>query len=306
MSDQMYPGNDPQQSTPQLPPHSVPSAHEVPQQPYPQQAPQQPYPEQPYPQQAQPHPEQYQYAAMHQPQLGAPFTPPTNPQKKGLPAAGWIGIGVGAFLLLVVIVGSIFASIWALGISSSKPSAPVLPDEYESEPFVPEAQDEVTLDDSSNFSAGPYWAIPFESGWDVVRFDQDGYNEMKSESTGCSFLTFQGLGPEGLTATNDRDATEETVPTALQIGLPWNTTGSPEVLQDGTAMVEVDWAYTVEMQRYAVTYPATDGTERTRQMLLRVFLPQGTAMYAEVDCPATISGDSEATRILEGLSLSEF
>ena len=41
-------------------------------------------------------------------------------------------------------------------------------------------------------------------------------------------------------------------------------------------------------------------------MLLRSFMPNNLALYAEVDCPATPEGDKAAQTILDGLTISEY
>ena len=67
----------------------------------------------------------------------------------------------------------------------------------------------------------------------------------------------------------------------------------------------VDWAYSVEMSRYVAIYPTADG-DRQRQILLRTFMPDNLALYAEVDCPATPEGDKAAQSVLDGISITEF
>ena len=234
--------------------------------------------------------------------------PPTGaPPRKGLPVGAWIGIGAGALVLLLIIALGIALPFLLKGPATSEP-APVPPttEVPEEEPETPAQLDLVTLDDPSEFAAGPYWAVPFEDGWDIVRFDEQGVNEFKNVATGCMFFTYQGYGPEGLTATEDRGATEETLSTALQIGLPWTAaTADPEVNPDGTVEMPVDWAYSVEMSRYVAIYPTADG-DRQRQILLRTFMPDNLALYAEVDCPATPEGDKAAQSVLDGISITEF
>lgn len=288
-----------------------------------QQLPQQPgqFAQQPYvtAQQAQPgqpyaQPQQYapgQPLPGQPPQPGqqyAPGMPPTGaPPRKGLPVGAWIGIGAGALVLLLIIALGIALPFLLKGPATSEP-APVPPttEVPEEEPETPAQLDLVTLDDPSEFAAGPYWAVPFEDGWDIVRFDEQGVNEFKNLATGCMFFTYQGYGPEGLTATEDRGATEETLSTALQIGLPWTAaTADPEVNPDGTVEMPVDWAYSVEMSRYVAIYPTADG-DRQRQILLRTFMPDNLALYAEVDCPATPEGDKAAQSVLDGISITEF
>ena len=243
-----------------------------------------------------------------QPQQYAPGMPPTGaPPRKGLPVGAWIGIGAGALVLLLIIALGIALPFMLKGPATPEPApAPPTTEVPEEEPETPAQLDLVTLDDPSEFAAGPYWAVPFEDGWDIVRFDEQGVNEFKNVATGCMFFTYQGYGPEGLTATEDRGATEETLSTALQIGLPWTAaTADPEVNPDGTVEMPVDWAYSVEMSRYVALYPTADG-DHQRQILLRTFMPDNLALYAEVDCPATPEGDKAAQSILDGISITEF
>ncbi len=189
---------------------------------------------------------------------------------------------------------------------SRSPLPPATEELPEEDPNTSEQLEVVTLDDVSNFAAGPYWGVPFEDGWDIVRFDEQGVNEFTNPTAGCQFLTYQGYGPEGLTSTDDRGATEETISTALQIGLPWTAaTADPTVTMDGSFEVPVDWTYNVEMQRFLATYPSADG-DRQRQMLLRSFMPNNLALYAEVDCPATAAGNEAAQVILDGLTITEY
>ena len=300
----------------QQPPQFAPTGQQ-------QQPPQQPgqFAQQPYvtAQQAQPgqpyaQPQQYapgQPLPGQPPQPGqqyAPGMPPTGaPPRKGLPVGAWIGIGAGALVLLLIIALGIALPFLLKGPATLEPApAPPTTDAPTEEPETPAQLDLVTLDDPSDFSAGPYWGVPFEDGWDIVRFDEQGVNEFKNVATGCMFFTYQGYGPEGLTSTDDRGATEETLSTALQIGLPWNAaTADPEVNPDGTVEMPVDWAYSVEMSRYVALYPTADGN-RQRQILLRTFMPNNLALYAEVDCPATPEGDKAAQTILDGLAITEF
>ena len=299
----------------QQPPQFAPTGQQQPPQ-QPGQFAQQPYvtaqqaqPGQPYAQPQQYAPGQPQPGQPPQPgQQYAPGMPPTGaPPRKGLPVGAWIGIGAGALVLLLIIALGIALPFMLKGPATSEP-APVPPttEVPEEEPETPAQLDLVTLDDPSEFAAGPYWAVPFEDGWDIVRFDEQGVNEFKNVATGCMFFTYQGYGPEGLTATEDRGATEETLSTALQIGLPWTAaTADPEVNPDGTVEMPVDWAYSVEMSRYVAIYPTADG-DRQRQILLRTFMPDNLALYAEVDCPATPEGDKAAQSVLDGISITEF
>ena len=264
---------------------------------------QQAQPGQPYAQ-----PQQYAPGQPLPGQQYAPGMPPTGaPPRKGLPVGAWIGIGAGALVLLLIIALGIALPFLLKGPATSEPApAPPTTEVPEEEPETPAQLDLVTLDDPSEFAAGPYWAVPFEDGWDIVRFDEQGVNEFKNVATGCMFFTYQGYGPEGLTATEDRGATEETLSTALQIGLPWTAaTADPEVNPDGTVEMPVDWAYSVEMSRYVALYPTADG-DRQRQILLRTFMPDNLALYAEVACPATPEGDKAAQSVLDGISITEF
>lgn len=301
-------------------PYAQPQYGQQPQAPQYGQASQQPtQPAQPgaWPSQAQQQPGAQQYAqgqqypgqqyAQGQPQMAAGPTG-VKPPRKGLPVGAWIGIGAGALVLLLVVIIGI-----GMAIMLNKPAAPdPLPapptiDAPEPEaPETPTQLDFVTLDDPADFTSGPYWGVPFEDGWDIVRFDEQGVNEFKNVTAGCMFFTYQGYGPEALKSTDDRGATEETLSTALQIGLPWDAaTKSPEVNPDGTVEMPVDYAYSVEMSRYVALYPTADG-DRQRQILLRTFMPDNLALYAEVDCPATADGDKVAQKILDGLTITEF
>lgn len=298
-----------QPQAPQQPPQFAPTGQQPPQ--HPGQFAQQPYVTAPQAQPDQPYAQPQQYAPGQQPQPGqqyAPGVPPAAaPPRKGLPVGAWIGIGAGALVLLLVLVVGIGMA-FVLNKPAAAPPLPEAPttEVPEEEPETPAQLDLVTLDDPSNFSAGPYWGVPFEDGWDIVRFDVEGVNEFKNVTLGCQFLTYQGYGPAGLTSTDDRGATEETVSTALQIGIPWTAaTADPEVKPDGTVEMSVDWAYSVEMQRYVALYPTADG-DRQRQILLRTFMPDNLALYAEVDCPATAEGDKAAQTILDGLTITEF
>ncbi len=266
----------------------------------------------PYPQQGAPGQyAQQQPAQASQPGQQQPFSVPAGAPvpRKGLPVGAWIGIGAGAFVFVLLIAVGLVWFILAQT-PSAEPIAPAPTTAPQVEPDTGTDRgasgERVSLDDPSNFSAGPFWGVPMESGWDIVRFDEQGVNEFKNSTAGCQFLTYQGFGPEGLTSADDRGATAETIGTAIQIGIPWNSTSMDfELVEDGTQDVEVDWAYPVEMQRYIAKYPSAEG-ERQRQMLLRVFMPSNIAMYAEVDCPASPAGDEAAKKVLDGLSLSEF
>lgn len=299
----------PQPSMPQMPQQQQPTYQAPPQQTPPQQVPQQP---------GQPHLQQPYYAQQYvqgytggSAAPGGPGMPPSGlPPRKGLPVGAWIGIGAGVLIVLLVLAVGIGFVVTAA--SKPLPKAPQetseskVPDPPKEEPEAPAELDLVTLDDASNFAAGPYWGVPFLDGWDIVRFDEQGVNEFKNATAGCSFYTFQGFGPENITAIDDRGASDQTLETALQIGLPWTAaTASPEVNSDGSFEMPVDWQYSVEMQRYVAIYPTAEG-DRKRQLLLRTFLPSKVAMYAEVECPSTPAGDKAAQEVLDGLTLTEF
>lgn len=269
---------------------------------------QQQYPAQQYPEGQQPYVTGQQQYAVGQQQY-APGAPPAGPTpRKGLPVGAWIGIGAGALVLLLLIISGIFVTtlLRSAAVPEPIPAPPITEELPEEDPGASDPLEVVTLDDVTNFKAGPYWGVPFESGWDIVRFDEQGVNEFSNAAVGCQFLTYQGYGPEGLTSTDDRGATEETLPTAMQIGLPWTAaTADPTVTSDGSFEVPVDWTYNVEMQRFVAIYPSADG-ERQRQMLLRSFMPNNLALYAEVDCPATAAGNEAAQVILDGLTITEY
>lgn len=252
-----------------------------------------------------------QLYAQEQYAQGAQLPPgATPPRKKGLPVGAWIGIGAGALVLLLVVA----LGIWVVvGTARPRVSDPMpLPtteapaEEPTEEPESPEPLGVVTLDDTFDLTNGVYWGVPFISDWDVVRFDEQGVNEFSNAAVGCQFLSYQGLGAEGITSADDRGATEETIATALQIGIPWTSaTASPEVNSDGSVELPVDYAFSAEFQRFVAKYP-TAGGDRQRQMVLRAFMPDNIALYAEVDCPATAEGDAAAQEMLDGLTLTQY
>lgn len=304
------------QPTPQQPEQFVQQQPQYaqPGQPQPGQFVQQPYATAQQAQPGQPYAQPQQYAPgqpQQQPHPGpqyAPGMPPTGaPPRKGLPVGAWIGIGAGALVLLLLIVLGIGAAIFANRPADPLPAPP--PTEVPEETETPKPSDEFkvySLDETPDFSAGPFWAVPYLDGWDIVRLNEQGVNQFESVAQGCMYFTYQGLGPKGIPTNNDRKATEQTLETALQIGLPWTAaTSNPEVLPDGSFEMPVDGAFAVEVQRFVANYPTADG-ERKRQILMRTLMPQNLAMYAEVDCPATASGDEAAQAVIDGLSFTEF
>jgi len=259
-----------------------------------------------------------QIATPAQPDLGAPATyyqqpannyQPQPPKKRGLPVGAWIGIAIGGVVLLGIISLVIALIVWLVLIPKPTPvpeTEPVPPVEVPGEDDAPLPTDEViSLDAPSNFTSGPFWAVTYAADWDIVQFDVEGINEFSHAPTGCQFLSYQGYGDPNVTASDDRTATEDTIPTALQIGIPWDFTVEPEVLVDGSVDVPVDYAYAVEMLKLRADYTSSDG-DRTRQIVMRTFMPDDIALYAEVDCPSSAEAEDAAQQMLDGLAITEY
>ena len=247
-----------------------------------------------------------------QPQYPAPAhqqAPPAGAPRRGLPVGAWIGIGAGALVFLLVIGIGATMLVGALLRPTPAPIVTPLPSPEEDlgdeDPFSDNGGELLSLDDTADFAAGPYWMTPFPDGWEIVTFDVEGVNEFTHTDTGCRFFSYQGYGAEGVDASGDREASEATIPTALQIGIPWEATADPDVVPDGTVEVMANYSYPVEMMRLVADYQAPGG-DRQRQMLLRTFMPGNLALYAEVDCPATAAGGDAATEMFEGLGITDF
>lgn len=240
-----------------------------------------------------------------------PPAPPTPPQRKGLPAWAWVLISVAALFFIGVIVAiAVFVPRFINATASGPLPIPAVP----APAPAPTEKLEIgeapsgtvyTMDDQVDFSAGPFWNVTFEGDWDIDIFDVDGVNQMTNLAAGCTFYTFQGFGPlEAADATDDREATELTIPTALQMGLPWAASDDPVVLPDGERLVEYDFgAAEVAMQQVRATYTGADGKPRERLLLLRAFTPGSNALLAQVDCPA---GSPELEARLDGLAITQF
>ncbi|MBL5972292.1 MAG: hypothetical protein ACNYNX_02430 [Leucobacter sp.] len=288
-----------QPQPPQPPPYTAPPAPQIPQ----YQAPQPPYTAPPG------------YQGPGAPgQQGAPQQPwaqpqPQQPVRRGLPVGAWIGIGAGALVLvgamvLVILLVVIPATrlVTELGRDRATASEPAEDGLVEEEPLSPASVGVLTLDDTADFLAGPYWSVPFFDDWDIVTFDVEGINHFSNAGVGCQLLTYQGYGDPNVADGNDWDASEATVPAALQIGLPWDSTGDPDVVMDGIFEVSADYYDSVEMVRLFAQYSSAEG-ERERQMLIRAFMPENIVLYAEVDC---LAGSQVPDEIFDRLRITEF
>lgn len=314
---QATPPPAPQQYQPQPPPEPQAPQQYQPQPQYPVQQPMQPpvqYPPQ-YPQQQQYPQQPYQASGQPAPQQGAPYAPwmqqPApgfEPPKRGLSVGAWIGIIGGALLLvgaavavvlLVIVPGMKEPDVVAGGdttTSRTTTSTPPSPSPSPSPSPTPPSTGSLGLDDVASFTAGPFWGVPFDAEWSIVRFDVEGFNEFSNDALQCRFLTFQGFGDPSVTDPGDRAASENTVAAALRIGLPWTgATGEPNVVPNGSrdimAMAQ-NHSGDVEMMRLLATYSTASG-DRERHILIRTFMPANAALYAEVDCPAGMSDVAE-------------
>lgn len=250
--------------------------------------------------------EQSQHAA-HQPQ------PQQGP---ALSVGAWIGISLASLGVVVaailtitlVIVPAMRLLAAASPGAGTAPPVTQLPDGegFEDLPGDSDgASDTVTLDDTADFLAGPFWGIPFQDGWEIDVFDVEGENRFSHPASGCALFSYQGFGPEDAFAATDREATELTVPTALQIGIPWDATADPNVSIDDSIELLANYSYPVEMMRLVADYPSPDG-DRQRQMVMRTFMPNNAALYFEIDCPATSGAAEVAQQIIDELGITEF
>lgn len=295
------PAPDGQPQPPQPPPYTALPAPQIPQYQAPQyQAPQPPYTAPPG------------YQGPGAPDQGVPPQPwaqPQQPVRRGLPVGAWIGIGAGALVLvgamvlvMLLVVVPATRLVTELGRDRATASEPAEDGLVEEEPLSPDSVGVLTLDDTADFLAGPYWSVPFFDDWDIVTFDVEGINHFSNAAAGCQLLTYQGYGDPNVVDGNDWDASEATVPAALQIGLPWDSTGDPDVVMDGIFEVSADYYDSVEMVRLFAQYSSAEG-ERERQMLIRAFMPENIVLYAEVDC---LAGSQVPDEIFDRLQITEF
>jgi len=59
------------------------------------------------------------------------------------------------------------------------------------------------------------------------------------------------------------------------------------------------------MLKLRADYTSSDG-DRTRQIVMRTFMPDDIALYAEVDCPSSAEAEDAAQQMLDGLAITEY
>lgn len=295
-------------------PQYLPPQPQQPQPPqYAQPVPPQQYPPQGYP--AQGYEQQQPQGYGQQPpvvggQGGPPVGPPAGPPRRGLPVWAWVIIGavvalfIGLIIAMAVFVSQMFSGIDTLGQPEPRVTPPVPTEEYVPEE-EPAAGTLFTLDDKVDFDDALFWGVGFDEAWNIEIWDTEGVNQLSDPASGCSLYTYQGFGvPEAEGASSDRDATEQTISVALQMGLPWEATGSPEVKPDGERALKYNFGPDeIEMQQLRAQYTGTAGDARERVFLLRAFTPRNNVLLAQLDCPA---GAPELEQRLDDLGISEF
>lgn len=237
--------------------------------------------------------------------------PPVVERQRGLPVGAWIGIGVGAVTLLALFLVSLIVILPMLtGLLKGPDPTWTGPGPGPESPTVPEptesfGTDRVSLDDSLDIVAGPFWSTPIDEGWDIQIFDEDGYNHFTHSESGCQIVTFQGPGDPSETASDDGTATKNVVPLTFDLGLTWGeevVASDIDVVPSGELDVLFNFETPVEFQRLSADYEY-EGETFNRQMLLRTFMPSNGLLYAEVDCPGTST--DMADEVFRGLGLTD-
>jgi len=168
----------------------------------------------------------------------------------------------------------------------------------------------ISLDDQVDLGGiFPVWGYPFQDGWEVLTFDQNGINQSQNADLGCLFTSSQNKQAAGdLAATDDLTDTLATVD-ALEQQLLASGNEAKLVGELGST----DFGVTLPGAEQRIEFLTTrvdylnpeQGVSYTNEIAARAMPAAESFMYIVVSCPTSLvdSGASPFEQLRSGLAV---
>ena len=259
-------------------------------------------------------------AAVGSPQ---PQPQPQPPRRGGLPGWAWALIGGGALVMIAIMVTVVIvvsSVLGAIGHGQAEPVETPAPAASDSAPATeaPAAGSTLTEGEAGIFSLDdqvdlgdtfPVWGYPFQDGWELVLFDQEGVNQSENAELGCLFTSSQNVQPAvDVTATDDLTDTLATVD-VLEKRLLASGPEAKLVGELGSTDFGVNLAGAEERLEFLTTrvdYMNPEaGVSYTNEIAVRAMPLAEALMYVVLSCPTSLvdAGNSPFEELRAGLAV---
>ena len=155
----------------------------------------------------------------------------------------------------------------------------------------------------------PVWGYPFQDGWEVVIFDQQGINQSENAELGCLFTSSQNAQPAG--DVNAKDDLTDTIATVDVLEQQLLASGHDAKLvgELGSTDFGINLPDAVERLEFLTTrvdYMNPEaGVGYTNEIAARAMPLAESFMYIVVSCPTTLveAGNSPFEELRAGLAV---